>query len=439
MSKGGFSRIPADAGASGVGLLMQGVGRVLFWLALYLFISLLLAGRHAPLAFLVLAGLSAVRSWVHDRAGRKVAKGDVKALNLYLGVAVAHTAAVVAILLSQEQPVAGALWPLATTLIAWPVTALLILRRSAARERLEGGAVFAEDRGLTGLAALMTGFGALGVLFSGSMLALLLLGKRTPVLLLIVGLALVGSLVARSIIHTRAGWRMLKDFNPEQFRRDREQYQVFAAVSTGLFAVLLVFVALMQTVLLAFIAAPLVGMLMAWPNVVRDFGALELDEWDEHADTALRLAPDAGLSTLGVMLVATASFAAATVVAAFFGASHGAGTLAVLARAFQTGPGWIAAALLAVNLWAGLELLHVTPRVRTAAWSSVGVVATLTLLQTYNLWQDLPPMRHVMSQPALFWIPALQTLAPLVLPVVALMQTYRLPPESALRRLEDVF
>ena len=433
-------RTPGDGGLSGLGLIMQGVGLTFFWLAAYAVVVLLLMPGKVLGVPLAIAVLSVPRSWLHYQAGKKVADGHPRAVWSYIWAALVHSVVVVALVLTQGIPRLASVGLLSGLLVVWPVIAWAIARRSTALASAAPGArLHATDRGLTGLALMMTALGLVGCGVMGLVIINVIasgrgLGGVISGMILLV-------LLARSVVHAQAGLRLLRNFDPVGFQDDRDRYFVFGAISTGVFAVLLLIAMLGSASMVVFFAAfPTAGVMMAWPIIARHFGAIALEDWaDEDLEQpTLTLAADGGLTTLGVALLGggavTLSFYVLTWLNPWSAQGLAQLPLAGWGGASTLGSGTLMALMTA---WVGWELFTMSARIR---WVSVVYVITLTALglwQAYTGWTALDGI--LTREPMVVVLLLGGVLVPLIVPIVVAIQVRRLPSAEALSPYSDVF
>ena len=403
-------RMPADHGLSSLGLIMQLAGS-LFLGAMVLFtISALFASQAGGWFFLLLVGASgAVRSAFHRAAGTALLYGSqhgrFRPTFTYVGVAVAQSVLTLLILNRDGGiPLAFNL-TVALLLLCWPVTLAVLLSRPRMRDLAAGELPVAEDLGFEGAATLMVLFGLIGAL-----IALLvaytvfkspahLLGS--PQGLLVVGVF--GMLLVRSILHTLAGVKGTRGIDSDGATDSASRYYNFGVVSSvvaGGAAFILIIPEAMHPVSLLTVGL-VVYLLLSWPLILRrfyterNFAALLAGA---EAPTYQR-APDAGMTAVGWLLLALGVLQLSTAVpAALFGTDASNVLLALgglsgrdmadLAAGARSS--WWSVGVGMAQVWAGLELVHMTDRHRLAP-TIYGVIATVVTL--YVVWPQLQQMQ----------------------------------------------
>lgn len=290
--------IPADRGATGLGLIMQLAGAV-FAIASATAggVYVVQAGGPASLApwVVALAGAGAIRSLLHRAAG--VALGDgrrpLAAFARYAIAAAVHTIAWVVFLIAGLDAPAEACVAVVAMLVAWPATLALFFASPALRpvEAPEGGA----DRGLESLGALMVVLGVWGVIYALAFLAGASSGTfPDPTLAIALQLAL-AVLAARSMVHVAAGAALVARRSVTATR-----WYVRAGVATALLGSIVIVVGASvapSAISVGVVGAAIVLGLLAWPLTVHRFL--------RRRDVGGELAPavDRGRTALGWLLV----------------------------------------------------------------------------------------------------------------------------------------
>ncbi|MEZ4472206.1 MAG: hypothetical protein R3F60_15710 [bacterium] len=299
--------LPADAGLSAIGVLMRFGGGTAFWMGIYGVVLALTA--RAGIGLIGVLALGTARSAFHARVGRAMTQGGpghVRLAWIYGVIGVAHSA-ILALMLDGLPPGLGAVMPYLVGLsVAWPLVVMGMLLRPAARAVGQAGRrIFAEDLGMTGVAALMVVMGGIGTLVMGVWLVLLLTSGVMGagfmgVLLLLLGLGF----FMRSFLHLRGGLRLLWRFDFRRFRADADQYFMAAVVSTVVACVLMLFGGLAKGGVVGLLMIlPVAGILLTWPSIVRDAGTVELRPDLEDDGPPVRLSRDHGLVTLGLAIL----------------------------------------------------------------------------------------------------------------------------------------
>lgn len=443
--------MPADWGLTPLGLLMELAGLVMLGVgAAIACVGLFTAVADGGAAWLgVLFGLTAiVRSQLHRRAGSALLYGDPRGafhgLKRYLVFAFAHSLAA-PLLLVPIMPPGSKLTTsilLAIWLIAWPAAVALLARRTPfwKPENDLSQLPLAEDHGYESLSIVMIILAAFGITVSASVALLLLpLGLGGHLMVAIPVLAL---FAYRSVLHVRAarlglGGEGGVPFEERGMRYSNAGIVVAFAVSAATLLSLLITGALGPTVFLAPIAV--FWLLFMWPRIVGDFlQKRSYAHFVEGAGRPTSRAPDLGLSALGWLLVGLGvPTLAANLVMLAGGAlsSDGLGVLAFL----SSGEGlWVELAVVAASalkVWAGTEIVCMTPRWRRSAvlYAVAGIAAVVWAgWDQLRLLSDLGP--RALSSGAEEAIGALLSLLPaLILPVATLllMKRHRVAPARA--------
>jgi hypothetical protein len=414
--------MPADHGLASLGLVMQ-LGGSLFagYMALIAVFPIFAGLGAGSLVAFLLGAAGAVRSAFHRSAGSALLYGSPRGVfrptYTYIGVAVAQTGLTLLLLnRGGAPPSAQANLTIALVLLAWPLTLLVLLTRP----RLRGLAAddvlpVGEDLGFEGAAALMVLLGLTGALIAGFKLysgALLPGGALGADGMLIVGVF--AMLLARSILHTLAGVKGTRGIDSDGATESAARYFSFGVVSSVIAggALLILFmsrpgVGLHPAMLL--LVACAVYLLLTWPLILRRF-------YTERNFSALlagaegpsyRRAPDAGMTAVGWLLLALGVFQLSLALPA---ALCGQGELTHALRAFDlfdTGMGdlagagrstWWSVGIGMTQVWAGLELIHMTDRHRLAA-TIYGAVASLVTL--HLMWPGPGQLEGLASSPGL--------------------------------------
>jgi hypothetical protein len=391
--------------------------------------------------------LSAGRSFLHARCGRSLGHGDARAARTYVIAALLHTVAVVALIRGLVPISVGKLALVGgVALLSWPAVVALLAAR-AARGHDPQWVPAAADQGLTGLAILMAGLGSIGFMMT---LIYGALAFQTAMAMRGFGLgggaglsmAIIGGLLlvfgARAFVPLRGGFGFLRTFDVEAFHEARERYFKMGVITcvVGLVAILVVG-AIGGLFVVLLIGLPVVGLLMSWPFVVREASSVPLEAFNEDVG-GIDPAPDAGLSTLGVVLIAGGVFTAVyLVVLQAVGVPFGGNTLAAPEST------WRVAVTAALYLWVGVELLRATARVPLALYVYGALSLALAFWQVYVSWDVMGALMAAGAVPtgkAQAWLMILLPAAiTLVLPALGLLQLRRQPPASALRRYAQAF
>ena len=420
--------MPVDRGLSSLGLIMQLGGSVFFALmvmeiaAAMLAVAPLLSWHFVPdgdlRILLVIHGAAAVRSALHRHAGGALVYGSrhgrfVPAY-IYIGVAIIQSALTLW-LLDQRAPLAIEHHMVAAlVLLGWPITLLVVLTRPALRRRALRGELFvSEDMGFEGASSIMVLLGVTGALAALFMVHASFQTEGSAWTLVLVGVSAL--LFARSTLHTVAGIQGLRGVDAAGGIEAAARYVKFglvAAVLAGA-AILIVFAVEKHSGYSDYhfpIAgtATILYVLFCWPLILRrfhrrrHFPALR----DGTEGFGSRRAPDAGLTAIGWLLLATA-MAQVGLVAAWLvrlpqlGPYHQVSDwLLGLNGGDLAGHGWPGRscwwilASCAVQLWAAIELIRMSHRHRMA----VTIYAAATLAITIRLlWPQVDPLMRVIS------------------------------------------
>jgi len=436
--------VPADQGLASLGLVMQLAGTVFAaYASLVMFIMLFLPsgfGRVGKGYILIVLALCVARSAFHRVGGSELlyprASFDDKpnpfaGVKRYVLVAFAQTA-VMAVLLSGKFGVPFKFTlGICAGLAAWP-TFLAVISRLPRFKRFTGELPIAEDKGFEAAAILMTVLGTCGVLGTGAFLLVMLeSGSRIlsqgPGVLLLVALVM---LLIRSIFHVQAGISGLRETNLDRSVELANRYANFGVISSFCAAGAMLIVSMMGAVNLAVIAvvAGVCWMLMAWPMIIRRFYSERqfADLMAGDGSQLHRRAPDAGLTGLGWLLVAHAFFGATLLIPqVVLGADFGGRYTEMLSFMGPSGARslWWSVGLTTFQMWAGYELIRMSPHSRVIATVFSVVAGALTI---YIMWPVLQGMKHLgrmMSPETLMMIVPLAI--QLVIPVSTLLLVNR--------------
>ena len=416
------ARMPADHGLAALGLLMQLFGSLFAGLmAFYAMMPILAGGAQAAWVIFVIGAAGCVRSLFHRMAGTGLiygsAGGPFKLLNTYVAVAVGQTA--LTLFLLKKYPLVLGLPELpgkvlvtfAILLLAWPLALLIVSRWPRLRRFDAEGVPTGEDMGFEGAAILMTILGVIGVLFA--LLAIYSLSQTggkflsTPQGMLTMGVFIM--LLVRAILHVVAGFKGAAGADSDGATDAAAKYYNFGVVSSvitgGVFLVMLMLEGGGEAMkfVVVFISL-LVFMLLVWPLALRRF-------YTERNFSALlsgseapnyRRAPDAGLTALGWMLLATGVYFMATALpAALFKIPFNAASLMNFGRSAGLDEGtvgefgrspWWSVGIFAAQIWAAIELITMSDRFRLAA-SAYGLIATVVTI--YLQWPMLKMLKHM--------------------------------------------
>jgi hypothetical protein len=441
--------VPADQGLSALGMLMQLAGSVLAaYVALITFTILFAAmgasGGSETLWIFLILGLSIGRSLLHRSAGAQLLYGDpaiqggrMRGVQRYITFALAQSALLAAIIKFKFDAPGKAAFAIFVGLALWPalLAGLLTLPRF---RRFKDELPLTEDKGFEGASILMTVLGLCGLIGVGTGLIVMFqvpgAMKGTGVLLML-SLML---LVVRSILHVQAGLSGLRETSVDRAVEAANRYANFGVISSfcmGGALLLWVMSAALSVAGLAMISG-LVWILLAWPLIVRRFFSdrqfADLLAGD-HAPVHRR-SPDAGLTWLGWLLIAQAAMTASIMLPQLIlgldggGGRHhgGAGDFAEMLSILGSSAGmrsiWWSIGLIALQGWAGFELVRMSPQARTIA--SVFGVAGVAITAYVN-WPMIQALKHGGARMGMDMIAFAPLALALVIPVATLLLVNR--------------
>jgi hypothetical protein len=397
--------VPADQGLSSLGLIMQLAGNVFAAAAAVIAVPSILKGTDGlTLWILILLGLSIARSLFHRAAGAQLLYGEnntgrgnrMAGIRRYIGFGLLHSFAFGALLIGKFEVPGKIALGIVGGLAAWPVTLAVILALPRFK-RFRDDLPLTEDKGFEGTSILMTVLGLCGVAFTGTILTALL-GlpskelQRGPGVLVVLAL---GMLVVRSVLHVQAGLSGLRETSVDRSVELANRYSNFGVISSFCAAgamLLFVMASAMNVIGLALICG-LCWLLMAWPLIVRKFYS-DRQFADllagEHAPLHRR-APDAGLTSLGWLLLAHAAFTASCLIPELLSGGGSSSQMFALGGALGVRSLWWNVGLVVLQGWAGYELIRMSPQSRVVAtvFGVVGVAVTL-----YVSWPLIAVLRH---------------------------------------------
>jgi hypothetical protein len=401
--------VPADQGLSSLGLLMQLVGSVLAgYAALLAFVVLFSmeargrggAGADTLWIFLII-GVSITRSLFHRSAGSQLLYGNpadsggrLAGIRRYIMFSFIQSALVAVIVIAKWKLDTSLALGIAAGLAAWPAALAIILAMPRFR-RYKDDLPITEDKGFEGASILMTVLGLCGLLGMSTLLIMLLdlpgkILQQGPGILIVLS---VGMLVARSVIHVQAGLSGLRETSVDRSVELANRYANFGMISSFCAAgALLLFVMQARLDLMGLaVISSICWMLMAWPLVIRRFFSdrqfVELLAGD---DAPLhRRAPDAGLTSLGWLLVAHAVFGISLLLPQLFASGGFRGGEAIMALAGAAGIRsiWWTVVLVTLQCWAGYELIRMSPQSRSIATVFGVAGAALNLYISWPVFQ----------------------------------------------------
>ncbi|MEO8549203.1 MAG: hypothetical protein ABI678_04500 [Kofleriaceae bacterium] len=416
--------MPADQGLSALGMLMQLAGSVLAaYVALFAFILLFsLSGRGGSggsetLFMFLILGLCIGRSLMHRSAGAQLLYGDpniqggrMRGVQRYITFALAQSA-ILGLLFKFKFEMPGKVaFAIAVGLALWPglLAGLLALPRF---RRFKDELPITEDKGFEGASILMAVLGLCGLI--GVVAALVLVFKMpgkelTRGMNILLPLSLI-LLVVRSVLHVQAGLSGLRETSVDKSVELANRYANFGVISSFCVAGALLLFIMSQAMSVAGLAivSGIAWMLLAWPLIVRRFFSdrqfadlLAGDQAPVH-----RRSPDAGLTWLGWLLVAYATMTASFVIPQLIlgvdgnmmggGRHHGGGMdpsemMGIFAAGGMRSIWW-SVGLLALQGWAGFELIRMSAHSRMIA--TIFGVAGIAITAYIN-WPMMQMLRH---------------------------------------------
>ncbi|MDB4958572.1 MAG: hypothetical protein JWO36_6141 [Myxococcales bacterium] len=398
--------IPADQGLSSLGLLLQLAGNV-FAAAAGVLMFELLDGRDSKTWLFLIFGSSIARSLLQRAGGTQMLYGTssvdrMAGVRRYIVFAIVQTIVVTGVCVFElEAPKLEALG-IAGGLAAWPAILAIILALPRFK-RFRHDLPPTEDKGFEGTAILMTVLGLGGVCAMGSILIMLLdtggeVEKGAGVLV-VLALAM---LALRSLIHVQAGMSGLRETSVDRSVELASRYANFGVVSSFCAAGAMLMYAMsgsVDVVLLAMICG-MCWVLMSWPMIIRRFYSDRqfADLLAGEAAPLHRRAPDAGLTSLGWLLIAHAGLGVSLMVPTLASHRHDATWLLAVLGAFGVRSIWWSVGLVILQAWAGYELVRMSPHSRILA-TVFGIVGTAVHLYiSWPLLQTITNARGLADQ-----------------------------------------
>jgi len=454
--------VPADQGLSALGMLMQLAGSVFSaYVALISFMLLFTLGStrgqgSETLFIFLILGLCIGRSLMHRSAGAQLLYGDpniqggrMRGVQRYITFALAQSA-ILGLLFKFKFEMPGKVaFAIAVGLALWPalLAGMLALPRF---RRFKDELPITEDKGFEGASILMSVLGLCGLIAVVACLILVfkMPGKElTRGMNILLPLSLI-LLVVRSVFHVQAGLSGLRETSVDKSVELANRYANFGVISSFCVggALLLFIMAQAMSVAGLAIVAGISWMLLAWPMIVRRFFSdrqfadlLAGDQAPVH-----RRSPDAGLTWLGWLLIAYATFTASFVIpqlilgvdSGMMGGGHHRGgmdptdMMGIFASVGMRSIWW-SVGLLALQGWAGFELVRMSPHSRMIAtiFGVAGVAITV-----YINWPMMQMLRH--GGMGAMEVVALAPLAlALVIPVATLLLVNRKIAPTAVARM----
>jgi hypothetical protein len=404
-------RKPSDSGLSGLGLIMQLVGGLMTAIvASYGFmalIGLMQAGGRGGLPgtvvlfLLAVLGTSIARSVCHSAAGKRLcydgAGTPASAMKRYYTIAFVQTGIVAFGLLANDAP-GGIVMALILVLIAWPLALIFV---ATPRIREFGDAVpMADDKGFAGASILMLIFGAIGVCIG----VILILGwlEMGPFQTKPIGLAMIAAsamMTVRSVFHVRAGLKGSSATLMADTAAAAEKYANFGTIAAVVAGGALLVAAFSEAggrggggmmLLVMFMVVMVTWVLLVWPLAIKKFfGDRQFATLMEGQGA--QASSDRGLPALGWLLLALGAYALAGVLATLIMGDMGDARSMrrsgnpmseIMGMLGTSGNKWLSFLTAAVQLWAGVELITMSPRYKIAGMV-FGVVAGGIALYTY--------------------------------------------------------
>ncbi len=433
--------VPADQGLSSLGLIMQLAGTVAgLGVALFAF-AVLLSMRDAngePVWMFLLLSTCVVRSLFHRNAGTEILYGKpredgaarpIVGLTRYIVIGLAHSVLfAIALKLKFEAPTAAVIG-LGLGLAVWPAL-LAILLATGMFTRFASKVPSAEDKGFEGAAIMMTVLGLCGGLIAATLLlAMVEAGARAMregrMVMLMLALVM---LLVRSILHVRAGISGIHTTSIDRSVEHANRYSSFGIISAfcaGGAMLLGVMTTHLDVSMLAAVSG-LTWMLMAWPMIVRRFfgerqfaDLLAGDNAEIH-----RRAPDAGLTGLGWLLLAHAAYSLTFLIPGMI-TDDMPGQVARIFDLFDGNSGrspWWSVGIGMFEIWAGYELIRMSPHHRIIATAYAVTASALTI---YLFWPVLRELEHLRLSRPQHLLSLMPIAISLVIPVSAMVLVNR--------------
>ena len=398
---------------------------------------------------LLLTGTGVVRSLIHRSAGAELIYGQTPfaGIKKYFVASLVNAAAWLAFLGGESHAPGSVLVPILLLLVSWPLALTVIVNMPGFRE-MSGQVPASEDKGFEGASILMLMFGLLG--FIGTSLVLYAMWTGSPseahsdgkFMMIVIALVV---LVIRSGIHIGAAATGLRETRIDQVVGAVNRYCDFGVIAAFVAGgAMLLSVMMVQGSAAAFVAiACVVWALLAWPLTLRRFfGERQFADLMAGAEGGPphHRAPDLGLTTLGWLLFAQAivglSLRLPMALMLPNGGDMGMGgpfdsMSALFGGSLGSSPWWTIG-VLALQLWAAIELIRMGELHRIAA-SAFGVIsAGVTIYLSWPILSHLGELTRMgMSMPLVTVFGALAL--ELTIPLVTLFAVNRgaVPPASA--------
>ncbi len=407
--------VPADQGLSTLGLLMQLGGSLFAALAtLGTFVTMLtmgIGGRGDQTLWMLLVLATCVaRSAFHRMAGTELLYGKrtlegtaspLAGVKRYIVVGLVQSAILFMIMTGKfHLDFKIAIGP-ALGLASWPAVLAVLVSLPRFR-RFTTELPVAEDKGFEAASILMTVLGTTGVLGTGLFLIVMLdaggrMLSQGPGVLLMLATVL---LLIRSCFHVQAGLSGLRETSVDRAVELANRYANFGVISSfsAAGALLLLLMSSHMDISGLAIVAGVCWMLMAWPLIIRRYFSerqfadlMQGDQANLH-----RRSPDAGLTGLGWLLFAHAMMSAAILIPQLVVSPGEMSRKMFEAMAMLGGGGarsiWFSAGLVALQAWAGYELIRMssTQRIIGTVFSIVAIIVSV-----YLTWPVLQQLKHI--------------------------------------------
>ena len=408
--------IPADHGLTSLGLVMQLGGSLLSaGAALLAFVSAFALTRGDSLWLFVILAVSVVRSLYHRMAGTELLYGrrngfdgntgsPLAGIHRYMIAAAAHTLLVAAILKSELHESAPLVLGVALGLLAWPLVlgALFVI---GPFKRFGKQIPVSEDKGFEGAAILMTMLGACGALATTAIFVVLFqAGSEMQDGRSVLAMLALVMLVVRSCLHVQAGMAGLRETSIDRSVELANRYASFGVISAFCAGAVMLLVAITSHLNLAAMVgvAAACWLLMAWPMIIRRFFSDRqfADLLAGENATLHRRAPDAGLTGLGWLLLAHATFGASFLIPQLFSRQLPLHQLPFHQLFDMFGSSglrspWWNAGLIMLEAWAGFEMIRMSRHHRAIATIYGVVSAAVTLWVSWPVFDEIRHAHHV--------------------------------------------
>jgi hypothetical protein len=399
--------VPADQGLSALGLLMQLGGSLFAGVgALGLFQFLIIAGRSRGNAgsqlgmLIVLLAACVTRSIFHRQAGvdllyrRGGLDGSVSpfaGIRRYILVAVIHTALLALLMKAKFHAPGKLVFAYSVGFLTWPAI-LAVLIQLPRFKRYETELPVSEDKGFEGAAILMTVLGTCGVL-AGAIILYFMLDNAEALLKTTEGLILLGAMVMlfiRSVFHLQAGVAGVRETSVDRIVERTNRYANFGIIAAFCAGGAFLLTAMMNKpdpAALALISG-ICWLLLAWPMIIRRFySERQFGDLMAGDDASLhRRAPDAGLTSLGWFLLVWAAASASSLIPQVIASGDGGGfggmaEMMSMMSSRGTGSIWWPVAVIALQAWAGFELIRMSgpSRIIACVYGAFAVFVTLVV------------------------------------------------------------